>query len=410
MQRFELKNGLRLLVREDPRLPLVSIAAVFQGGLLSETPRDNGVSRLLARVLLKGTSHRTAEQLANEIEAAGGSISSEAGNNSISAFVRVMRPDLELGVDLLADVLCRSTLPEKAIAREKEVQLASIKAEDEEMTSVARNLLRARLLEGHPYALRHLGTPESVGRLTQADLAALRDRQLVAKNGVIAVFGDVNAAEVKTLIEEAFADMPAGNPALAELPRPTPVKEALQVEEFKDKTQAILMVGFLGADLYSPDRAALELIDEASSDLGSRFFVRIREEMGLAYFVGSSHMLGLVPGPFVFYLGTDPAKLKAVQAELMSEIHLLARDGLSAIELARAKEKYLGQLDIRNQSNDAFAYSSALDELYGLGCNFHREMRRRVEAVTLEDVRRVANKYFLHPPAITAIVRPPEPA
>ena len=212
------------------------------------------------------------------------------------------------------------------------------------------------------------------------------------------------------MIEEALAAMPAGSPALPELPQPSPVQHDLQVEEFKEKTQAILMVGFLGADLFSPDRAALELIDEASSDLGSRFFVRIREEMGLAYFVGSSHMLGLVPGPFVFYVGTDPTKLTAVQAELMAEIRLLARDGLTAIELARAKEKFLGQLDIRNQSNDAFAYSSALDELYGLGCNFHQELRRRVEAVTLDDIRRVANKYFLHQRAITAIVRPPEPA
>ena len=167
--------------------------------------------------------------------------------------------------------------------------------------------------------------------------------------------------------------------------------------------------------MFSRDRAALELIDEASSDLGSRFFIRIREELGLAYFVGSSNMPGLVPGPFVFYLGTDPLKLTAVQAELMDEIRQLAENGLTAEELARAKEKLLGQQEIRNQSNDAFAFMTALDELYGLGAEHYREMRREIEAVTLEDVKRVANQYFLHQYPVIAVVRPeadaqPEPA
>lgn len=406
IQKFVLSNGLRLLVREDPRLPLVSISAVFKAGLMAETPANNGISRLLSRTLIKGTTTRTAEQLADEIEAVGGGISSDAGNNSLSLFVRVMQPDRRLGLEILSDVLLHSTLPEKAIAREKEVQLASIKAEEEEVTVVARNLLRANLLQGHPYSLRHLGTPESVARITQADLAAFRDQYLVGQNCVLSVFGDVKAEEVRAMVEETLGQLPAGEAAFTDLPIPAPLTEARTVQAEKDKAQAILMVGYLGADMYSPDRTALELIDEASSDLGSRFFIRIREQMGLAYFVGSSNMLGLVSSPFVFYLGTDPLKLTAVQSELMAEIQELATKGLTEVELARAKEKLLGQQEIRNQSNDSFAFSTALDELYGLGFNHYRSLRPEVEAVTLEEVRRVAQKYFLHQPALTTIVRP----
>ncbi len=406
IQKFELSNGLRLLVREDSRLPLVSIVSTFKAGLLAETPENNGITRLLSRVLLKGTTNRTAEQLADEIEAVGGSISSEGGNNSLSVVVRVMQPDLPLGFDILADTLLNATLPEKAIAREKNVQLASQKAEDEEVTSVARNLLRSNLLAGHPYGLRGLGTPESVAQLTQGDLQAFRDRYLVGRNGVISVFGNVRAADVKQLVDQALGGMASGEPAFSNLPRTQPPAKEVHVEEIKNKAQAVLMVGFLGADMFSPDRAALELIDEASSDLGSRFFVRIREEMGLAYFVGSSHMPGLVPGPFVFYLGTDPMKLTAVQAELMDEIRQLAENGLTAQELARAKEKLIGQQEIRNQSNDAFAFAAALDELYGLGAEHYLEMRREIEAVTLDDVKRVANQYFLHQHPVIAVVRP----
>jgi zinc protease len=406
LQRFELSNGMRLVVREDHRLPLVSVAAAFKAGLLAETAENNGITRLLAKTLPKGTSTRTAEQIAEQIESLGGGLSADAGNNSISAFVRVLEPDLEIGLELLADVLANALLPEKVVAREKEVQLATIKAEEEEMTSVARNLLRSTLLKGHPYGLRGTGTPESVAALTRSDLVAFRDRYLVGRNAVVSVFGDVRAQEVLALVERTLGQLPSGEPALTDVPRVQPPSTPVTVEAHRDKTQGILMVGFMGADLYSPDRAALELIDEASSDLGSRFFLRIREQLGLAYFVGSSNMVGLVPGPFVFYLGTDPAKLVAVQAELMDEIRLLAEEGLTAPELARAKEKLLGQLEIRNQSNDAFAFSAALDELYGLGFDNHLKLRGEVEAVTMEDIKQVANRYFLHQSPVTAIVRP----
>src|SRR5205085_2461739 len=108
-----------------------------------------------------GTKTRTAGQIADEIEDLGGGIGSDAGNNSISVSVRVMRPDFRAGLEILADVLQNATMPEKAVAREKEAQLAAIKAEDEEMTVVARNLLRGEIFGNHPYGLRGSGTPES---------------------------------------------------------------------------------------------------------------------------------------------------------------------------------------------------------------------------------------------------------
>ena len=406
IEEFTLANGLRLLVREDCRLPVVSIAVAFKAGLLAENGENNGITRLLAKVLLKGTQARTGEQIADEIEAAGGSISSDGGNNSLTVTLRVMRPELPLALNVLGDVLCNATMPEKAVHREKEVQLAAIKADEEEMTSVARNLLREQLLAGHPYALRHLGTPESVARLTQDDLLRFRDQHIVARNGVISVFGDVRADEVKALLEKELIALSAGTVMLAHPPQPVPVPAALELEALRNKAQAVLMIGYLGADLFSPDRAALDVIDEASSDLGSRFFVRIREEMGLAYFVGSSHVVGLARGPFVFYLGTDPIKIAAVKAALLDEIRQLAENGLSNEEVARAREKLLGQQEIRLQSNDIFAMTTALDELYGLGARHYRQLRQRVEAVTFEEVRAVARRYFAEQLPVIAVVRP----
>ena len=409
IQKFELSNGLRLLVREDARLPMVYMDAVFRGGLLAETEADNGLTKLFSRVLLKGTTRRTSEQLAEAIEAVGGSIGSEAGNNSFSVSLEVMQPDLGLGLDILADVLLNATLPHEVIEREKVVQAASIKAEDEHMTSLARNLLRSTMFGSHPYALRTSGTAEAVGELTRDDLLAFQRKYLVAKNGVVAVFGNVRAEVVREQVETLFAKMPSGELALTQPPQPESLVESRTVEKFEDKEQAVLMVGFAGAHVGSTDRHVLELIDEASSDLGSRFFIRIREELGLAYFVGSSQMLGLAPGLFTFYVGTDPKKVESVQAAFMTEITQLAEHGLTQEEITRAKKKLLGKQAIAYQSNASLAYTSALDELYGLGYLNFKSMAAELEKITFEEVREVARRYFHDRPAITAIVRPEQP-
>src|SRR6266705_948917 len=410
IQKFELSNGLRLLVREDPRLPLVSMSAVFRSGLLAETPEINGITRLTARVLLKGTKTRTAEQIANEIEAIGGSISSDAGNNSMSVLVHLMKPDLKTGVDLLADVLLNANFPEKAVAREKEVQIAGVKQEEEQLTTVARNILRQALFTDHPYALRANGSLESVQHLTEKDLLEFRDKYLVAKNGVVSVFGNVNAAEVKQLFDLALRGMKPGQLALTDARPPATITKTEIVESNKEKAQGVIMVGYRGVDMFNKDRHALELIDEASSDLGSRFFIRIREQMGLAYYVGASQMQGLVPGLFAFYLGTDPQKIEPVKTALLDEIRKLASEGLTQEELTRAKKKLIGQHQIARQSNDSFGYQCALDELYGLGFDYYKKLESDVEAVSLDEIKQVAAKYFRDQPYVLATVRPPTSA
>lgn len=407
IQLFTLPNGLRLLVKEDARLPLVSMTAVFRGGLLTETPENSGSSKLLARLLPKGTTTRSAEELADAIESVGGSLGADAGNNSVSVAVEVLQSDIPLGLELFADVVLHATLPEEHVERERTVQLAAIKSEDEHMTAAARNLLRSHLFPGHPFSLRATGTRASVASIGRAQLVAARDRLFVGTNGVISVFGAVNAAEIRAQIEALFAALPAGEPALLHPPQPVPLAAAASYEETKpDKEQAVIMTGFQTCDLLHPDRLALDVIDEACGDLGSRFFIKIREELGLAYFVGSMQLLGLAPGAIIFYLGTDPAKLGEVRSVFEGEIAALGREGLSPDEFRRAKTKLLGKQAIGLQSAASLAYSCALDELYGRGFAHYRRLVPDLEALTIERVQEVARKYLDGRPSVTAIVQP----
>lgn len=407
IQKFTLKNGLRLIVREDSRLPLVSINAVFRGGLLSENRTTNGITRLYSRALLKGTKNRTAEQIADEIEGAGGSIGSDSANNSFSVGLDVMSPDLALGVEILSDILLNPTFPEREVELERRSQLAGIKADEEQVTSVARNLVRENLFGEHPYGLRNLGSADSVSAIKPEQLREFHNTYACARNGVVSVFGDVKAEEVKALFEKYFSAMPEGKLAFENVDRPAVPNGIAPVSANLDKKQAVLMIGYQGVSVDDPNRIALELISEASSDLGSRFFNRIREQMGLAYFVGAAQFNGLAPGAFLFYLGTDPKKLGPVTEEMRSEIADLAKSGLTPEELDRARAKMLGAELIRNQSNSALAGVVATDELMGLGFEAHKRRKEQIEKITLDDIRRVAAQYFKAENSVEASVLPP---
>lgn len=409
IEHFTLPNGLRVLVCADHKLPLVHFVSVFRGGLLAETAATNGLTALAARTLIKGTARRDGEQLNDEIEAVGGQIRADSGNNSFSVSVEVMKPDLRLGMDILADVLVHATFPEEEVAREKEDQIAAIKAEDEQITTIARHAMRRAVFGDHAYGLRSNGTTESVEALTRAQLLAFRDTCVTAKNGVLAIFGDVSREEVLALTAEMFGPLPTGELLMTDPPAAAALTAAIEVVANEPKQQAVLMAGFRGADALSPDRVALELIETASSDMSSRFFHRIREELGLAYFVGAGQMMGFAPGIFTFYLGTDPAKLDLVRKNFDQEIASLAEDGLTEAELLRAKKKLIGGEAIRNQSLEAFAHVVAVDELYGLGAEHYAERAAEINAVTLEQVRDVARKYFRDPFRATVLVTPEQP-
>ena len=156
-----------------------------------------------------------------------------------------------------------------------------------------------------------------------------------------------------------------------------------------------------------PDQVALAILDEALSDLGSRLFIRIREELGLAYFVGTSQFLGLEAGHFFFYLGTDPGKRKEIESELAArKSPTLAQGGITAIEFARARAKMESQDKLDQQNPSQIAYAASLDELFGLGYAYGETRRERIASITLDEVNAIAAKYFSSPNYVLATVSP----
>ena len=405
IQKIKLPNGLTLLVKEDHRLPFVEFRAVFQGGVLAETTANNGATMLLAKMLIKGTQKRSAEKIATEIESVGGHLDSYGGNNSFGINAEVLSSDFATGLDLFADVILNPAFPADELEREKEIQIAGIRAHKDELLKSASLAMRRALFGDAGYGLDSLGTEESAGNVSVADLKSFQQKLAVPNNCVLAIFGDVKRADAQAAVENAFGGWRAGK----NIPQPAVGghQPALKrVEETRDKKQAVLVIGFPGTTMADEDRYALDVLQECCSDLGSRLFLRIREQLSLAYYVGAQNFTGLVPGYFAFYTGTEPTKIALVEKELLAEAELLHTEGLTAEELKRAKAKIIGQKKIARQDLGNLASTSALDELYGLGWQRAELDDAKYEAVTLDQARAAAQKYLRPDALVVSIVKP----
>jgi len=390
-----LESGLTLLLLADRRLPFVQASAVFRGGLLAEEPERSGLSRLAATLLSKDTARRSAAEVAALAESVGGGISSSVGNNSFGVSAGALRTDCDLVLELLADSLLEPAFLEATFDRERQFQLARVREEADRPFSVGMKRLRRELYGTHPYGLELSGSESSLLSLAPQDARDMHQRLVRGGNGVVAVFGDLDLERTEDRLRERFAAMSAGERSFADAATagiPLPSVPLIEMEH--EKEQAVLLIGYRTVPLTHPDDPALELIETACSDMASRLFVRIREELGLAYSVGATRLSGLAPGLIVFYASTAPEKLDLVQEEMLAEIELMRREGLSEEEFERARASWLGSEAIHLQGVQALAQTVAVDALVGLGWDHYRKVPGLISGLSREGVREAAERYL----------------
>jgi zinc protease len=396
----------RALYLPQGTLPLLSLRATLPGGLLSEPKGQAGLGRLAANLLIKGTRRRNAEQLASDVEQLGGALHSDSGNNSATLSLELLSPDWKPGLDLFLEMLTETAPTEAELQTEKRKQLSLLQAEHDYPMAAARDLIRAALYPGHPYSGKNLGTIESIESITLKDVAGYQASRLLTQDLVLAITGPTTPEQWRDLAAQATGLLAPGETNPSEKIRIPTLTEIIRVEKIVPKEQAVVHLAFPTVPVTHPDQIPLSILDEALSDLGSRLFIRIREELGLAYFVGTSQFLGLDAGHFFFYLGTDPAKRREIEAELLQEVGNLARNGITAVEFARARAKMQSQDKLDQQNPSQITYAASLDELFGLGHAYGEVRRNRIASLTLDEVNAVAAKYFSSPFYVLATVSP----
>lgn len=394
IKRFKLKNGLTLLVGENPRLPLVSVRTSFLAGVLAETDATAGVTMISAQMLLKGTKRRAAAQIASELENRGGSLQCSADAHRFMLGADVMRGDETGALDLLADLILNPALPQAQLADVKKRQIASIIEEKEDPLTVAMRKARREIFAGQPFHRTALGSEATVAALKLTDCRNMLRASFATGNGVVSVFGDVKASEVKAQVEKAFAKLPRGNRQIALAREYHASSKPAAWTEHLDKEQAVIVVGFRTVGLEDRDVHALNLIDEACSDMGSRLFNRIREELGLAYYVGAQNFAAMGAGAFYFYVGTDPKKVKLAEKELMAQINDLAANGLHTDEIDRARVTWRSSWLRAQQGNTGMADICAWNEVNGLGWDHFQKLPGIIADISSKEIQRVAAKYF----------------
>jgi zinc protease len=401
-----MSNGTKVVLVPDRRLPMIYASAVFRGGTLYETVGNSGIHRLLTQAMPKGTKTRSAEQIAEQIEGIGGMLFVESGFNTMRIAASSLIEDFSDAFAVMMDVAVNPVFPTESTERERESQIAAIRAEKAQPQSIARNLLRAEIYGDHPYGLNPLGREETVLQITQADLVGKHRACFIWPSAVFGFCGDFESERILEMIERATQDLPEEKP----LPEPlvsvqSDFKSRL-VTSYEGRHQAVVCVGYLACTIESPDRLGLEILDEAAGDSSSRFFVKVREELGLAYSVGSSLFLGIAPGIFSLHAATAPEKVEQVVEIMTRELESLCKHGLEPEEFERAKTRTLSQLAFQLQNMDSNAHSVAFNELYGLGYDYVHRRRKKIESLTIDSVNEVTRKYLMDKPAITVIVRP----
>ena len=394
VEKFILANGLTLLIGQNSRLPLVSVRAAFISGVPMESDANAGITQVTAQMLLKGTKNRSANELAHVMEERGGSLHAHGDAHRLWVASEVMKGDEGLALDVMHDLLCHPVLPANQLPLIKKRQLAGIREEEEDPLTVALRRARKEIFAGTPFQRTALGTKQSVSALNIGDCRSLLRAHVVARNGVVAVFGDVDAASVRKQVQATFGKLPAGRRVLDSAYALPAIGNPCSIDLSLDKEQAVFVLGFRTVGLHHADNAVLQIIDEACSDMGSRLFNRIREELGLAYYVGAQQAAVWGGGAFYFYVGTSQEKVDLAQMEMLKLVADLARNGLRKDELERAKVTWRSNWLRAQQGNGPMADALSWDEMTGLGMEWFSKLPAIIQSISVKDTKRVAGQFF----------------
>ncbi len=387
-RRLVLDGGVRLLTEEVPHALSASIGVWIETGARHEGPREEGISHFTEHLLFKGTRRRSARQIALALESVGGYLDAFTGREQTCYYAHVLPEHLPRAVEVLGDLLRNALFRGDHVRREREVIADEIKTFEDTPEEMVHDLFATEVWRGHPLGNQILGTIRSVRGFAPGLVRAYHRRRYTADRVVVAAAGAIRPAAMRRLVERTLRFADGGAPDLLE--PPPPFEPSVRVFR-RDLSQEYLCIGGVGLPFASRERyAALLLNTLLGGGTSSRLFQRVREQRGLAYSIYSFADFCADSGLFGTFAATLPDNAETVVDLVLREYRRMLRDGLTRDELQSAKRQLRGGLLFSLESVENRMMKLARAELYGQRFLPAREILRRIDGATRDDVMAAA--------------------
>ena len=403
IEQIRLQNGIRVLAEHMDSVRSVAIGVWVNAGSVFESDENAGISHFIEHMLFKGTEKRSASEIAAETDAIGANLNAFTAKECTCFHIKALDEDLETAVEMLSDIVLKSTLDPEQMDRERSVVLEEIAMTEDSPEDIVFDRASAQLFLGTPIESEILGTEKTVRALSREDLIRYMQRHYTAENIVIAVAGSFDREALIALLNRYFSDVASGErhtaPAVS-------IRSGFRTALVKkDVEQINLCLALPGAALGTDEYFAQAVLSNAlGGSMSSRLFQHIREERGLAYSVYSYPMAYRGAGSLCFYAGCTEGQAKEVLSLMLKELSDVKQDSISEEEFVRARQQLKGSYLLGMEST--MAHMSALgktalllDKEYDLLGTLNR-----IECVTMEAVKRAADLLFTPDAAVFCTV------
>ncbi len=404
-----LDNGLKVVMMEYHRLPIVEMRLTIGGGTSLDPDSLTGLAGMTAELLRQGTATRTATQIAEQVDFIGATLGTGADDDFFSISTEFLTKDMETGLGLFADVVLNPTFPREEIDRSRSQRLAGLEQAKENPRAIAAVAFAKAVYGNHPYGRQSDGTAASLPRITRDALTAFYRSTFLPNNSLLVAVGDFRPEDMLARIKGAFGGWkPGAMPALPSAKPEFHTGRRVVVVDKPDATQTQIRIGNTGIGILNPDRIAITV---ANTILGggftSRLVDRIRVKNSLTYNIGSSFSAGRIGGSYLISTFTKNQTVRKTIDLTLAEVKKIRDDGVTAEELSKAKNYIAGSYARSLQAPDDLAERLSMSIFYGFPDDYLRTYVSRVNSVTSDDVLRVLRKYFEYDNLVFVLVTNP---
>ena len=406
VSRTRLKNGSVLLVKEDPSTPVVSLNIWIEAGSIDEQPDERGMAHLIEHMIFKGTSQRGVGEISRQVEAAGGYLNAFTSFEHTCFYVVLPSNQIQKALEVEFDAYLHSTFDAGELAKEKEVVFEEMRMRRDDPWSWSWELLFKILFKKNPYHWPVIGDMKILKQVPRESLMDYYKAHYVPSNTVISVVGNVSAKRVRGWVGKHFESVQRPKPPQRRFKFDENSQELKVHAEAGDVQKTYLSLGFPTVPLNHPDSAALEILAAVLGEgAASRFNLALREKSQSADDAACEYFSGKFGGAVVFQALTDGVRIEKCLGEMMAELGKIKAKGVPETELAKVKTKVKASKVFENQSVDGQAKTLGFWELQG-GYELEEAFLKALDAVSSDDLRRVAAAYFAPKQASLVVYHP----